>query len=84
MNSDAARPKNTADDDVQTVGAAPEPQRFAQAAVTTEPGLAREFLQFLIANKAWWLVPIILSLLLLGAAAWLSTSALSPFIYPLF
>jgi len=44
-----------------------------------------EFWQFLRARKKWWLLPIILSLLLLGALiVFAEGSALSPFIYTLF
>jgi len=44
-----------------------------------------EFWQFLKARKKWWLIPIIVSLLLLGALiVFTQGSALSPFIYALF
>jgi hypothetical protein len=44
-----------------------------------------EFWQFLKARKKWWLVPIIVSLLLLGALiVFAQGSSLSPFIYALF
>jgi hypothetical protein len=44
-----------------------------------------EFWQFLRVRKKWWLTPIILSLLLLGALIiFAEGSALSPFIYTLF
>ncbi|MBX3437057.1 MAG: hypothetical protein KF861_06175 [Planctomycetaceae bacterium] len=49
---------------------------------TPPPGLAIEFWQFLRDNKKWWLVPILLALLLLGALAVISSSGLGPFIYP--
>ena len=35
-------------------------------------------------NKKWWLSPILLVLLLLGALVLLVGSGLAPFIYPLF
>lgn len=60
------------------------PESFEQSASEPQIGLVREFLQFLIENKAWWLVPIILALLLLGAVIALSGSGMAPFIYPLF
>ena len=47
-------------------------------------GFARELLAFMKANKKWWLVPIVLSLLLLGVLAVVGGSAAAPFIYPLF
>ena len=47
--------------------------------------LAREFLGFLRARKKWWLTPIIILLVLLGALIILTEgSALAPFIYALF
>jgi len=45
----------------------------------------KEFLQFLIARKKFWLIPLIAILLLLSVViAVTSSSALSPFIYSLF
>lgn len=46
--------------------------------------LARDFFQFLAENKKWWLTPIVLALLLIGALLVLSSSAVAPFIYTLF
>lgn len=44
-----------------------------------------EFWDFLKVRKKWWLTPIILFLLLLGALImFTSTSAVAPFIYTLF
>ena len=43
-----------------------------------------EFWLFLKHNKKWWLLPIIVVLLLLGALVLLGSTALAPFIYPLF
>lgn len=44
-----------------------------------------QFFQFLIQNKKWWLMPISIALLLLGALIILAkSSALAPFIYTLF
>jgi hypothetical protein len=44
-----------------------------------------EFWQFLRVRKKWWLLPIVLSLLVLGALiVFAEGSALSPFIYTLF
>jgi len=57
---------------------------FAQRAEEKQEGLVAEFLAFLVQNKAWWMVPILLALVLIFVAAWLSSSAAAPFIYPLF
>ena len=44
-----------------------------------------EFWQFLKTRKKWWLLPIIICLLLLGALiVFTEGSALAPFIYALF
>ncbi|MDD9943067.1 MAG: DUF5989 family protein [Myxococcales bacterium] len=57
---------------------------FARQADQPRPGLAREFLDFLRENKKWWLLPILISVLLLGALVVLSGSVAGPFIYTLF
>jgi len=44
-----------------------------------------EFFEFLMDNKKWWLIPIVLMLLILGALIVMTQgSALAPFIYTLF
>ena len=44
-----------------------------------------EFLEFLKVRKKWWLTPIVVMLLLLGALLVLTEgSAIAPFIYTLF
>ncbi len=57
---------------------------FEEAAGEDQVGIVEEFIWFLRENKAWWLVPILLALALIGVAVWLSSSAAAPFIYPLF
>jgi hypothetical protein len=47
--------------------------------------IAKEFLEFLRVRKKWWLTPIIILLVLLGALIIITEgSALAPFIYALF
>ncbi len=47
--------------------------------------IIREFWLFLKVRKKWWLIPIVVSLLLLGALLlFAETSAIAPFIYTLF
>ncbi|MBI5182761.1 MAG: hypothetical protein HY999_00130 [Nitrospinae bacterium] len=47
--------------------------------------IAKEFWEFLKIRKKWWLTPIILFLMLLGALIFFTQgSALAPFIYTLF
>ena len=47
--------------------------------------ILKEFWDFLRIRKKWWLTPIVLVLLLLGALiVFTQSSAVSPFIYTLF
>ena len=47
--------------------------------------LLKEFWDFLMERKKWWLTPIVLVLLLLGALiVFTQSSAVAPFIYTLF
>lgn len=58
---------------------------FEKAAATTgSNSLLRDFWVFLRENKKWWLLPILLIMLLLGTVILMSSTALAPFIYPLF
>lgn len=59
-------------------------QDFDRLAEEGSVGLIAEFCAFLAHNKKWWLAPILLALLLVGLLIFLSTSAVAPFIYPLF
>jgi hypothetical protein len=46
---------------------------------------ARELLAFVWHGKTWWLTPVVVVLVLLGALViFLESSALAPFIYTLF
>ena len=45
--------------------------------------LVKEFLLFLKQEKKWWLVPLVVMLLALGAViVFTGTSVLAPFMYP--
>ena len=57
---------------------------FEHEASAPQQGIVREFLDFLMHNKKWWLTPIILVLLLVTVLIVLSGSAAAPFIYTLF
>lgn len=57
---------------------------FQQISKEKRPSLFREYWEFLKHNKKWWLLPIILILLGIGLLVFLSSSAIAPFIYPLF
>tara|TARA_B100000029_G_scaffold419238_2_gene424670 strand:- start:4971 stop:5267 length:297 start_codon:yes stop_codon:yes gene_type:complete len=54
---------------------------FANAAEGPEMGFFAEFWDFLVHNKAWWLTPIILVLLLVFALVLLAGTPFAPFIY---
>jgi hypothetical protein len=44
-----------------------------------------EFIRFLAQNKRWWLLPMVITLALLGALVFFTqSSAVVPFIYTLF
>ena len=58
-------------------------ERFADEAASGDPGLVREFALFLRYNKKWWLAPIVLTQLVLGAIVILGGTSAAPFIYPL-
>lgn len=45
--------------------------------------LLKEFFGFAWHNKAWWIIPVVLILLLLGALVFVTQSS-APFIYTLF
>ncbi|MHC5006210.1 MAG: DUF5989 family protein [Planctomycetota bacterium] len=59
-------------------------EEFARQASEAQPGLIREFLDFLRCNKKWWLLPILCMLLLVGCLLILGGTAAAPFIYTLF
>ena len=61
-----------------------ERSSFETEAARERQGLVGEFIDFLKHNKKWWLLPIILIFLGLGALVLLSGSAAAPFIYTLF
>jgi hypothetical protein len=59
-------------------------KEFSREAGEKQPGFFREFLDFLLHNKKWWLTPIIVLLLLLGVLVVLGGTGAAPFIYTLF
>ncbi len=56
----------------------------AELAKAGRTSLATEFWDFLKTNKKWWLLPILIVVLALGALVLLSGSGAAPFIYTLF
>lgn len=79
-NPENAAPESQPQDQPEEIGSV----SFAQAAEEEQPGLIREFVEFLLESKAWWLTPIIVVLLLVGLLVALSGSVVAPFIYPIF
>ncbi len=57
---------------------------FEQLSQQKRMSLIAEFIEFLKHNKKWWLLPILIILLGLGLLVLLSSSAVAPFLYPLF
>ena len=58
---------------------------FSQIAESEgDTSLIREFMEFLATNKKWWLGPIVIVLLGIGAILLLTSTAAAPFIYTLF
>lgn len=70
----------------QSSNGQPTPQtssQFERMAEEQQPGLLREFIEFALENKKWWLIPIVLVLGLVALFIFI-TGAAGPFIYPLF
>lgn len=61
-----------------------EAREFEEAARAKSGNLLGEFWGFLKGNKKWWLLPILIAFLGLGALLVLSSTAVAPFIYTLF
>lgn len=57
---------------------------FEQLAEEKPMSLVGEFLLFIRENKAWWMVPILMVLGLVGVLVALSSTGAAPFIYTLF
>jgi hypothetical protein len=58
--------------------------KFDDLAQQKRPSLALEFWYFLKYNKKWWLLPILVTLLLLCLLVLVGGSGLAPFIYTVF
>jgi hypothetical protein len=57
---------------------------FQQQAEQAASGLVWEFFDFVLHNKKWWLIPIILVLLLLGALVALQATGMAWAVYTVF
>ena len=61
-----------------------KPSKFEEQASQDEGGFFKEFWIFLKENKKWWLLPILLAFLLMGALLLAGGTGAAPFIYTLF
>lgn len=59
-------------------------EQIARLADQKRTGVVTEFVAFLMDNKKWWLLPIVITLLLVGLLVIFGSSAAAPFIYTLF
>lgn len=57
---------------------------FEQANKQEQAGIVKEFIAFLGENKKFWMIPLLLALLAIGALLILGGTAAAPFIYTLF
>ena len=57
---------------------------FIENSEGEQPGVVAEFIGFLATNKKYWMIPILIVLLILGALILLGGTAAAPFIYPFF
>ncbi len=57
---------------------------FEAAGEEKQLSVVQEFLVFIMENKKWWLIPILLVLALVGALVILGSTGAAPFIYTLF
>jgi hypothetical protein len=57
---------------------------FSRQMELAQPGLLRQCGEYLLHNKKWWLTPIVLILLIVGALLILGSSVAAPLIYTLF
>jgi hypothetical protein len=54
------------------------------ASENRRPNLIVEFWGFLRHNKKWWLLPILIMVIALGALIMLASTGVAPFIYTMF
>jgi hypothetical protein len=59
-------------------------REFLQANKEKQLNLVQEFVLFVMENKKWWLIPILVVFALVGLLVMLGSSGAAPFIYTLF
>ena len=62
----------------------PSRSEFKKEAGQKRDSFLTEFAQFLMTNKKWWMIPILVVLLLVGVLLVVGGSGVAPFIYTLF
>ncbi|HEV3386244.1 MAG TPA: DUF5989 family protein, partial [Gemmata sp.] len=69
-----------------SLGNEPNPSADLKTVAQKEANIPlwKDFGYFLIHNKKWWLLPIIVILVLLGLLTAISSTAIAPFIYSVF
>lgn len=61
-----------------------QPGEFEREGEKQQLSIVGEFWYFIRENKAWWMIPILVSLGLIGLFVMLSATGAAPFIYTLF
>ena len=61
-----------------------EKSEFEQLEQEEQMSLMREFGLFIVENKKWWLIPIVLVLGLVGLLVFFTNTGAAPFIYTVF
>ena len=57
---------------------------FEELDQESQLSLFQEFMLFIVENKKWWLIPILVVLAILGALVFFGSTGAAPFIYTLF
>ena len=57
---------------------------FEEAGEQKQLSLVKEFLLFVVENKLWWMIPILLALALIGCLVAFASTGAAPFIYTIF
>ncbi len=60
------------------------PKEFAEQSRMDSQGIVRELWEFVRHDKKWWIAPILLVVIIVGALVMLSTTGAAPLIYTIF
>ena len=61
----------------------PEKNPFEKAAESADQSLGAELIAWLRQNRKWWLIPLILTVGLIGVLTLLASTGAAPFLYTL-